>query len=602
MPHDAASATLTPPAEERKTLPSTPSAPRRPSRAAIARDALHPGRDTAPFAYEVTPEEEREKDFITFRLGARRRMWGIVLVGIALFVAVTLNAIPPVPRLIMISIAASAFGLNLILTALATNPRTYRTWNRYVFAALDAALISTLVLIFGSYGLVSLYFLAIIPYAFDRGDRLGYFAAGACVAGFLAASWGHRMLAPETAPAAAWSIITALLLGVVSWQIVPIPARMIRRIRRTRDCITEAEQGNMLARSETRHSDELGLLEQSFNRMLEELGHIIGTVQREADEVAAFAEGLASATQNLSQTGADFAGAAESLTGRLEEQRGYTETGSRQTSEALAASERLRERAQDMESNAHSLVNAAATSRDAIGRAATTLVTIGHKVRDTATTVGTLANASEKVGEFVEAVSRIARQTNLLALNAAIEAARAGEQGKGFAVVAEEVRKLAEESSRAAKEVTATIGTVRESIATAVQSMTEGEQEVRNVGDIATEANAALSAMLTGIERIADVIGEAADVSRKQSSAMAELSGVIQNVQTVSVEAAVRAQDASRVATQQTVSLRGLTETSQELAALADRLRQSISRFAVSRTREFAIPSPAAIPAAHSAE
>ena len=551
-------------------------------------------------AHEMNAEERQEKDFTAFRLGARRRLWAILLVGVALFLAVTLEAIPAVPRLVMISIAGSAFVLNLLLTALATRPRTYRSWNRYVFAALDATLISSLVLIFGSHGLAVLYFLAIIPYAFDRGERLGHFATAASVAGFLAASWGHGILRPDNAVSPAWSLITAALLALVAIQIIPIPARLIRRIRRTRDCITEAEQGNMLARSESRHADELGLLEQSFDRMLEELGHIIGTVQREADEVAAFAEGVAAATQTLSRTGTDFAGAAASLTTRLEEQRGYTETGSRQTTEALAASERLRERAEDMESNAHSLVNAAETSRDAIGRAANTLVAIGQKVRDTATTVGTLANASEKVGEFVEAVSRIARQTNLLALNAAIEAARAGEQGKGFAVVAEEVRKLAEESARAAKEVTATIATVRESIATAVQSMTEGEQEVRNVGDIATEANTALSTMLTGIERIADVIGEAAEVSRRQSSAMADLSGVIQNVQMVSVEAAVRAQDANRVATQQTASLHELTDTSRQLAALADRLRQSISRFAVSRTREFAVPAP--VPATSLAE
>ena len=561
--------------------------------------SIPPG--TGPVAsIEVTADEEREKDFMTFRLGARRRMWGILIVGVALFVAVATKAIPDVSRVIMGAIAVAAFALNGVLTALATNPRTYRPWNRYVFALLDAALISVLILVFGSHGLVTLYFLAIIPYAFDRGDRLGHFASVASVVGFLAASWGHGQLRAGDAPPIAWSLITALLLAVVASQIVPIPAKLIRRIRRTRDCISEAERGNMLARSETRHGDELGLLEQSFNRMLEELGHIIGTVQREADEVAAFADGLAAATQQLSQSGADFAGAAESLTTQLEEQRSYTESGTRQTVEALGASERLRERAEDMETNARSLMGAAATSRDAIGRAATTLVTIGKKVRDTATTVGTLANASEKVGEFVEAVSRIARQTNLLALNAAIEAARAGEQGKGFAVVAEEVRKLAEESGRAAKEVATTIATVRESIATAVQSMTEGEQEVRNVGEIATEANAALSAMLTGIERISEVIGEAADVSRKQSTAMADLSGVIQNVQAVSVEAAVRAQDASRVATEQTVSLHGLTETSKQLAALADRLRQSISRFAVSRTREFAIPDSTATLAAHS--
>ena len=562
-------------------------------------EQLPPVRVTA---LEITDEEEREKDFTTFRLGARRRMWGILIVGVALFVAVATRAIPPVPRAIMAAIAIIAFLLNGVLTALATNPRTYRSWNRYIFAALDAALISTLVLVFGSHGLVSLYFLAIIPYAFDRGERLGHFAAIASVVGFLAASWGHGQFRPETSPPFAWSLITALLLGVVTTQIVPIPARLIRRIRRTRDCISEAERGNMLARSETRYGDELGLLEQSFNRMLTELGHIIGTVQREADEVAAFADGLASATHQLSQSGADFAGTATSLTTRLEEQRGYTESGTRQTIEALEASERLRERAEDMETNARALVGAAATSQDAIGRAATTLVTIGKKVRDTATTVGTLANASEKVGEFVEAVSRIARQTNLLALNAAIEAARAGEQGKGFAVVAEEVRKLAEESGRAAKDVASTIATVRENIATAVQSMTEGEQEVRNVGEIATEANAALSTMLAGIERISEVIGEAANVSRRQSAAMADLSGVIQNVQAVSVEATSRAQDASRVATEQTASLHSLTETSQQLAALADRLRQSISRFAVSRTREFAVPEGVTTREAHSRE
>ena len=562
-------------------------------------DSLSP-EPIAPL--EISDEEEREKDFTTFRLGARRRMWGILVVGVALFVAVATNAIPAVPRVIMAAIAVIAFALNGVLTALATNPRTYRSWNRYVFAALDAALISALVLVFGSHGLVTLYFLAIIPYAFDRGERLGHFAAIASVLGFLGASWGHGQFRPETAPPFAWSLITALLLAVVATQIVPIPARLIRRIRRTRDCISEAERGNMLARSETRYGDELGLLEQSFNRMLAELGHIIGAVQREADEVAAFADGLASATHRLSQSGTDFAGTASSLTTRLEQQRGYTESGTRQTVEALEASERLRERAEDMESNARALVGAAATSQDAIGRAATTLVTIGRKVRDTATTVGTLANASEKVGEFVEAVSRIARQTNLLALNAAIEAARAGEQGKGFAVVAEEVRKLAEESGRAAKEVAITIATVRESIATAVQSMTEGEQEVRNVGEIATEANAALSTMVAGIERISEVIGETADVSRKQSSAMADLSGVIQNVQAVSIEATARAQDASRVAAEQTASLQSLTETSQQLAALADRLRQSISRFAVSRTREFEVLAGATTQAAQSAD
>jgi methyl-accepting chemotaxis protein len=208
-------------------------------------------------------------------------------------------------------------------------------------------------------------------------------------------------------------------------------------------------------------------------------------------------------------------------------------------------------------------------------------VTISDRVHATATTVGALGDASADIDEFVETVSRIARQTNLLALNAAIEAARAGEHGKGFAVVAEEVRKLAEESARAAKEVADTIAIVRQNIAAAVTSMSEGEREVRDVGGIADEANRALGTMLDGIRRIAEVIGETATVSRTQSSTMETLTATMTGVQTVALEASSRANAASRVATEQTGALDGLSTTSRQLAQLAERLRHSISRFSV---------------------
>jgi methyl-accepting chemotaxis protein len=241
----------------------------------------------------------------------------------------------------------------------------------------------------------------------------------------------------------------------------------------------------------------------------------------------------------------------------------------------------MRERAEEMETNARGLVDTAQQSRDSIARASDTLVAIGARVRAAATTVSTLGVASERVGDFVDAVSRIARQTNLLALNAAIEAARAGEHGRGFAVVAEEVRKLAEESGRAAKEITITIAEVRENIATAVQSMTEGEQEVRGVGDIADDANSALSTLLAGIGQIAELIADVAAVSRDQSATMRQLAEVIEGVQGVSLEAATHAGDAAEAATKQMRALEGLTETSRAMAKLAERLRRSTGRFTV---------------------
>ena len=536
-------------------------------------------------------DEQRQKDFVTFRLGAKRRRWATLLIGPVLYLAVLvgmLSATLPV----MVGLFAGAVALNELLTWLGTRTDAYRSWFKYVFATFDVVLISSLVFIFGYSALIAVYFVAIISYTFDQGRDLGRFTLVASATGYMLARWGYHVAHP-TQSSASYIFIDALILFVVAWLVVPISARLVRRIRATRTLIAEAEHGNLMVRATARNADELGFLERSFNRMMDEIGYIIGAVQREADEVASVAEQLAGSAEQLTVAGTGFVATTRELAGQLERQRTFTEAGTRQTAEAHAAAARLRERAEHMESNARTLVAAAGTSRDAIARAANTLVAIGEDVRDTATTVGALAAASERVGAFVDTISQIARQTNLLALNAAIEAARAGEHGKGFAVVAEEVRKLAEESARAAKDIAVTIATVRDNIATAVQAMAEGEQEVRNVGEIAAEANMALNAMLTGIELIGQGMTEAVEISRHQASVMEELATKIAGVQGVSVEAAASAAQASAAAVQQTGSLEGLTQTSQQLAALADRLRRSISRFSVSTA-----PVTAELPAA----
>ena len=537
-------------------------------------------------------QEEREKDLITFKLGARRRLWSTFVIAGALGLGVLLG-MADIPFWVMVTLFVTTLVVNQGLLLLSTRSTTYRWYYRFVFAGLDAALISCLTLAFGGTTTVVVYFLAIVPYSFDRGRTLGYFSAIASAIGFLLASWGYHVFHPEVAANPIQTVVVAILILVVAFQLVPISAKLIGRIRATRECMTQAESGNLLARADEKYKDELGFLQRGFNRMLEQMGQIIASVQREADEVAAVAEQLASAAEQLNATGTEFATTARDMSTQLQRQRDYTQTGSQQTAQALAASEGLRQRSEQMEHDARALVDSAELSRDAIGRAAGALVSIGQRVRDSATTVGALGDTSEKVGDFVEAVSRIARQTNLLALNAAIEAARAGEHGKGFAVVAEEVRKLAEESGRAAKDVAAMITTVRDTIASAVQSMSEGERDVRNVGQVAAEATQALGTMLDGISRMAEVVATTANVSRTQSATMSGLSTAIQSVETVSDDTAARAEVAAHLAAQQTTALDGLSQSSQQMAELADRLRQSISRFAVSslpHTHEFRSP------------
>ena len=131
---------------------------------------------------------------------------------------------------------------------------------------------------------------------------------------------------------------------------------------------------------------------------------------------------------------------------------------------------------------------------------------------------------------------------------------------------------------------------VRDDIAAAVASMGEGEREVRDVGTVADEANGALGTMLDGIRRITDIVVETASVSREQSAAMETLTASIAGIQDVAVEASTRAASASLVATEQMTALDGLSSTSLQLAELSDRLRQSVSRFAVTDTVAAAQP------------
>jgi methyl-accepting chemotaxis protein len=532
-----------------------------------------------PASAETSHDEEREKDRITFRLGYRRRLVSTVFIALSFLAARVFGALD-VEYSMVAGVSFVALGTNWALTRIAL--RLHHWWFRYAFAAFDAALISTVVYTYTSPGLIAVYFLAIVPYSFDRGRVIGYFTAIASAIGYTVAMLLGQSRTPDAAHSTTWVLVTAGLLLIVAHQIVPIASKLINRIRATRECMTAAEAGDLTVRAESKYADELGFLQRSFNRMLGEIGQVIASVQRESDEVAAVAEQLAASAGEISMAGEEFAATVGDVHARLKEQRHHAVDGVRRTDLALDAAGGLRGRAAEMESDARSLLVAATSSREATGRAAGSLMTIGEKVRESAAVVGELANASDKIGKFAQSVSGIARQTNLLALNAAIEAARAGEHGKGFAVVADEVGKLAAQSDRAAKDIAVTIAGVRGQIESAVRAMNQGEEEVRGVGSVATDATAALGTVLSGIERIAAVISDAATVSRSQSETMSQLADAIRSMENVSVEAAARAEEASSAASAQKGSLGALSSSSQQLADLADRLRRSITRFAVS--------------------
>lgn len=481
---------------------------------------------------------------------------------------------------------AAALLANALLAVLGR-----RIWWRRVAqrlaALLDLALVTIVVVFTGHPGISLLYLLAMAPWVFD-GTRL----AGRLLAllSALASFFGHYahtlLFEPRDGlgaifdlPASAW--VDAVILYFVALALFREPARLQARVRSLRRVMEEAEQGDLAVRADSAAPDELGMLARSFNRLMESIALTVASVQREADEVAAYADTLARSADDLRRTSASVGGSAARLAAQLREQRGIAVSSGERTERTSSDAAALGRRADSMAERAGALLGAAEAGRERIGRAGSTLLAIGDEVRRSAAVVSDLAPLSERIGKLALGISRIARQTRLLALNAAIEAARAGEHGRGFAVVALEVRKLAEEAARAARDVGGTIEELRAGIGAAVETIGAGESRVRGVGDVAGEADQALREVLEGIAMLSSLVNELATTSREQAGAMGTLTAAMDRVAQLTGSSADSAADAAGAATEQHVALAQLATTSQQLSEVAERLRGLIVKFSV---------------------
>lgn len=533
-----------------------------------------------------TAVEQRLKDLETFGASQRRR-WGMVLVGAALLVfGYVLGLITARPLTLAIATAGAAL-LNLLAGAV-LSAGWYRWWHIYLLALFDVLLAATLVVFFGPGGFVAAFYLAVLPYTFDQGRGVGDFLVLAGSLGYLGASALHAVWFGSGVAqglTAAVYVETLVFIGV-ALALKRIPAALIERIRITRGVMGQVEGGALAVRAPAQYSDELGFLERSLNRMLDEIAKTIAGVQREADEVAAFADVLAEASEQLLRSSETIAGLAAELAAGMGKQQSLAQRGREESTAAAEAASALRMRAERTEQDVRRLVNSADHGRESVGRASETLLAIGREVHTTAAIVEGLSGDSERIGAFNQTIAKIARQTHLLALNAAIEAARAEEHGEGFAAVAEQVRALAGEAGRSARDAAELIAAVRSRVEAVAGAMAAGETHVRDVGSVADDARQALDDIHGGAREAAELVIDTAAVSREQAERMAGLAEQMSAMVGISERFSRMAQEASSAMRSQRAAMESLHQTGRQLAALAERLRGSIAQFSVLRPEQ----------------
>ena len=341
----------------------------------------------------------------------------------------------------------------------------------------------------------------------------------------------------------------SIILGLVAT--IFLITNFVTRINRVASAMNRVADGDLSTQLKIYANDEIGDLGRNINRMLTSISAMIASIKSTANHVASASNSLYENTDKVA-TGNE----------QVAVQTGNVATASE---EMVATSSEI----------AHNCIIAAGSSSQASDLATEGVLVvretvagmnrIAERVKETAATVENLGSRSDQIGEIVGTIEDIADQTNLLALNAAIEAARAGEQGRGFAVVADEVRALAERTSRATKEISQMIKAIQTDTKDAVAAIEEGVLEVERGTNDAARSGKALEDIFNQINEVTVQINQIATAAEQQSATSTEISHNIQQITDVIQTSAAFSHNS--------------TSSARELSTCADGLQRLVGQF-----------------------
>jgi methyl-accepting chemotaxis protein len=371
--------------------------------------------------------------------------------------------------------------------------------------------------------------------------------------------------------------IITLILSIIITKAVVSP------VRRVTDKLKEISQshGDLTKRIGYKSKDEVGELSSSFDLFMDKLHGLIKEVSISANVISSSSEELKVATKTTSESLDTISSTIEEIVSSTSDSVAITEETLAHTTESVRLTEATSIAAKNTTNNSKKAKESAEEGAVKITEIVTSITDIASSSKEVSFMINELDDSSKKIGDIIQIITGISAQTNMLALNAAIEAARAGEAGRGFTIVAEEIRKLADESNSAAKQISDLIKENQLKSKSAVNSVSLVEEKVSVGVNKASEVGQIIQSIIANIQSISSQIEAIGKAAENQAYGASEIEKAINSIASSSTEIASGTENISSSIEEQLSTMSEIETTTESLSEMARALNNVTSGFKV---------------------
>ncbi len=346
--------------------------------------------------------------------------------------------------------------------------------------------------------------------------------------------------------------------------------------------VSEVAKGNLTVElQELNRKDEIGILNNGFNNMVQQLKNLISGVESTIVEIQTTSANLSSVAEETIVYGEDIVKAVTEVAVGASQQASDTEETNRTSIDFARQIETLHEKNESMLESSEIMRN----SNEQGLKNLTILKERSHESYELITTVQKVIESLilkvKEIEGIVGTITEISNQTNLLALNASIEAARAGENGKGFAVVAEEVRKLADQTSEATELVRNTLRGIVSETDIVTKEMSKTYSIVQDQNKSVTETESSFTYIESAVNNIIRTIEDVSASVHQLNESKNIMTRAIENIAAISEKNAASAEEVTASVEEQQKAIQIVTESSKDLTEELSALQETIQQFTV---------------------